>query len=318
MPLDQALLESYRSFRDERLGFSERFVQLEVGDSWTLGVLSSPVGPTRPFGWLICHSFGNEQVDLAPSETAIARGLASSGFQVLRFHCRGYGDAGDIGTPPGPGTQVLDTLDAVRQLREMTGVQALGAVGARFGGAVALLAAERAGLSRLILVSPVTDGRRYMTELLRFQRMGELAAGQKGTVEDLRSGLLHQGWVNVQGWELHRHVYEEFQRFDLAAQLPRFEGRALILQVSSGDRVQRPIAGLADRLGEAGASVEVRVVTDRAAPNFGYEHFRPVSATELEDSLTEINKALISAIVAWTAPAAHPDPQLGAPEGRGP
>jgi pimeloyl-ACP methyl ester carboxylesterase len=317
MALDEALLESHRSFRDDRLGISERFVQLDVGDSWTFGVLSSPLGPTRPFGWVICHSFGNEQVDLSPTETAMARGLAGAGFPVLRFHCRGYGDAGDLTTAPGPESHIRDTLDAIRQFREVAGVDAAGAVGARFGAVVALEGAERASLSRVILVSPITDGPRYMTELLRFQRMGELAVGEKGTVEGLRWRLLAEGWVNVQGWKLHRPVYEEFQRLDLFSVVPRFTGRALVLQVSTGERLQEPMAQLAAGFRKAGVDVEVRVVTGRAAASFGYEHFRPVSATDLEDSLVDINRGLVSAAVSWATRAGSGDSDPDHPGGHG-
>jgi len=251
--------------------------------------------------WVVCHSFGNEQVDLSPTETTVARALAAAGDHVLRFHCRGYGDASDLQTPPGPATQANDVVDAVRQLRALVEPAQVGAIGARLGAAVALLAVDRAELARLALVSPVVEGRRYVAELLRFQRMGELTAGEKGTVDDLRARLAADGWINVQGWRLHQHVSEELEALDLAASGIRFEGGALVVQVSSGEKVQESITRFAAALEAGGARVQVRVVADAAAPNFGYEHFRPVSSTHLEDSLRDLNRSLAAAVVAWAA-----------------
>ena len=296
---DLSLLQEHRSFRDERLGITERFVDLQIGGARTIGVLSQPLGASRAMAWVVCHSFGNEQIDLSTSDTAIARGLAAAGHQVLRFQCRGYGDAEDLETTPGLGSQVEDTVQAVEQFREISDADRVGAIGGRFGAAVAADSSDRAGLSSLVLLSPVTNGSRYVSELLRFQAFGEVASGRAESVERLRAQLVERGEVNVLGWILTKEVSEDLERLNLEAALSGFEGSALVVQVSRGERRDRALAALVDRLGEQGAKAELRVVSDRSAVHFGYEHFQPLSATELVDTMGGLNEGLARAVTSW-------------------
>ncbi len=91
--MDTDLLERHRSFSNHRLGVAERFVDLELSSGRTVGVLSTPLDGAREVGWVICHGFGTEQVDLQATDAAVARGVAAAGYPVLRFHSLGYGDS---------------------------------------------------------------------------------------------------------------------------------------------------------------------------------------------------------------------------------
>src|SRR5688572_11635195 len=93
MALDEALLGAHRRFEDPALGYSEEFLQPTLGGRKTVAVLSLPLQSRQPLGWVICHSFGIEQVHLGRLDTMVARALAGAGFPVVRFHGRGYGDS---------------------------------------------------------------------------------------------------------------------------------------------------------------------------------------------------------------------------------
>ncbi|SRR6266568_2658358 len=302
MPVDEALLEAHASYRDERLGISERFVRLRAGGARTWGVLSLPTGERRSPSWLICHSFGLEQIDLHMTDVAFARALAAAGHPVLRFHCQGYGDADDVATPPTPSSHLRDTLEVAEQMPGLCGDQDLALVGSRFGAAVAALAAQRLGASRAVMAAPVVSGSRYAAELLRARVFSELMGDtphQAVTMKDMKAAMASEGLVNVKGWPLHRTVYEELGRFDLLKGLERFTGRALVLQVSRSPEPQKGLVRLLDRLREVGARASLETVTHTAAPNFGYEHFRPVAKDLLGDVTAGINQGLCERVLGW-------------------
>ena len=308
MAIDEALLKEHASYRDQQLGISEEFVRLHAGPSETIGVLALPTGERQPLGWLICHSFGAEQVDLHMTDVAVARALAVAGYPSLRFHCQGYGDSGDVATPPGPSTHLRDTLEVLDQMPARAGTDRVGLAGARFGGTVAALAADRAGSSDLMVFHPIVSGRKYATELLRSRVIVELlgdAPSTATTVDQLRSSLADEGMVNIKGWRLYRDVFEELGAIDLLAQIERFAGRALVVQVSRGEAPTSSLTRLARKLESAGATVEFRVLTHPSAPNLGYEHFRPVSKDLLGDILEGVNQGLADLALAWLGRSQH-------------
>src|SRR5262249_34932224 len=154
---DVALLASHRQYEDKRTGITEEFLQPTLQGVRTVAVLSRPLGPARPVGWVICHSLALEQVHLARMEVVVARTLAAAGFPVLRYHTRGYGDS-DGGEGVGLGTHLADATEAVELMRRVGGVERIGMLGARFGGTVAALVADRLDLDLLGLWEPVTRG----------------------------------------------------------------------------------------------------------------------------------------------------------------
>jgi pimeloyl-ACP methyl ester carboxylesterase len=302
MGIDEALLEAHASYRDQRLGISEEFIRIDAGSDRTLGVLALPLDDRKPLGWLICHSFGAEQVDLHMTDVALARSLAAAGYPTVRFHCQGYGDSADMKTPPGPSTHVRDTLDVLRQVPALAGADRVGLAGSRFGATVAALAADASGSTDLLMFQPIVNGRKYATELLRSRVIVEMLGDDPSaatTVEGLRARLVSEGLVNVKGWRMYGEVYEELCRVDLLAQLDRFSGRALVVQVSRGTSPQSSLSRLVARLKNLGAQADLEVLTHPSAPNFGYEHFRPVAKDLLGDILEGVNQRLSEMALSW-------------------
>ena len=126
MGVDRERIEALRSYVDRGLGIQETFVQPLIGGGRTIGVLSGPLDSPPLGGWVVCHSFGLEQVYLQSLESALARRLAATGFAVLRFHGRGYGDS-ELGTEHiSLRSHVDDAQDAARVLSEATGVERIG------------------------------------------------------------------------------------------------------------------------------------------------------------------------------------------------
>jgi len=308
MSVDEALLEGHSSYRDSRLGISERFVRLLAGPADTLGVIASPLGIPQRLGWVICHSFGSEQVDLHLTDVAMARGLARAGFPTLRFHCQGYGDSWDYSVPPRPSTQLRDTLDVLEQFPAMAQIDQVGLIGARFGGTVAALAADRIGASGLVLIHPIVSGAKYAAEVLRSRVITEMLGEDPNravTADQLKAEMATTGMVNIKGWALHRDVFDELRQVDLLKEVGRLSGRALVFQVTRRRTPSPSLVHLIEKLRSRGAEAELDVISHVAAPNFGYEHFRPVAKDVLGDILEGVNHSLVERTLLWlTAGAA--------------
>jgi hypothetical protein len=301
--VDVKLLEDHRSFTDARLGVSERFVDLNLASGRTLGVLARPLGPERPVGWVVCHSFGTEQTDLQMTEVAAARRIAAGGFPVLRFHCQGYGDSEDLATPPSVASQVRDCTETVRRMPELAGVPHVGVLGARVGAMIAAITADRERLPYLVMVAPVVDGARYMREQVRSRVIAETvkrSADPTGSANaDPRRTLEAGGMVSIKGWPLHGAVYRETSQLNLSSELRSFAGAAVVVQVTRNPSLDGRLGALGDRLRELGAKVEIEVVTDTAAPHFGYEHFQSPDQEVLADSLAAVNAKVAASVTEW-------------------
>src|SRR2546430_1563090 len=83
-------------------------------------------------------------------------------------------------------------------------------------------------------VHALTRGEDFPKEIRASQIRGEMAPGRGvgQTMDGLQAELQTDGTVNIQGWLLHREMFEQLQRLDLLRDLERFAGRALLLQLS--------------------------------------------------------------------------------------
>ncbi len=133
------------------------------------------------FGWLhpaqglrgvvLCGPYGYEELCAHRAWKRFAEGLAAAGLPTLRFDYPGSGDsAGEDSEPDRVRAWVDGVKAAVRRLREDTGVTELTLVGYRMGSLLATAAAheldeEGQGVDTLVLVSPITSGRKALREL---------------------------------------------------------------------------------------------------------------------------------------------------------
>ena len=300
MAVNEALLQAHGTFEDHSLGIKETFVSLAVGGGHTVGVLSEPLTDPRDTGWLLCHSFGMEQMTLLLTDVGIARRMSAAGFPVLRFQCQGYGDSSDIYAHPDPSTHLRDTQQALEQMRELTGLTNIGTLGARFGGTIAALIADRNDLPYTILISPEVSGKAFAKELLRSEVFHEIAGGTEQTsMEELRNELASKDEVNIKGFTLTGAMVEEMGKIDIARDLKGFRGDALIVQISRTDKPQRSLTKLNARLTEIGATSTVEIVDDRLASHFGNQHVGWISSDVIGDQLSELIERVIDRSLTW-------------------
>jgi pimeloyl-ACP methyl ester carboxylesterase len=302
-------LESLRAYTDHLGGISERWVSPHLGGWPTVGVLTLPIGARRDLGWVICHSFGVEQSNLHPLEVAAARALGAAGYPVLRVHARGYGESLAPIEEVGLESHVADAAEACSLLVSATDVPAIGLLGARFGGAVAALAADRIGARAVIMWDPAVSGSAYLNSVVRAGLVIELAGlgRASGASTNPAEILATDGVLDVQGFPVTRRAFEEISLLSLASRLERFRGNALVVQVSRGGRTNPGLERLVGRLRELGGDVTFDVVTDPEASRFGLPRYLPTGEGDKDDRQGPLSANLIERTMAWCVqrPAVH-------------
>jgi pimeloyl-ACP methyl ester carboxylesterase len=303
MALDEALLGAHRRFEDPALGYSEEFLQPTLGGRKTVAVLSLPLQGRQPLGWVICHSFGIEQVHLGRLDTMVARALAGAGFPVVRFHGRGYGDSEGSVEEISLSSHLEDAAEAVDLMSSRPDVEAVGVLGARFGGMVAALVAEEKGLSHMGLWQPTVTGASFLRELLRSRLLSEVVAGPREGASDtqqLRRELAANGWVDIQGFPLTQKAYGDISVVDLTHALQSFRGSSLLVGVS---RTGNPVPGilkLSEHLGQLGGECVVETVQDAMAAQFGQFRFQTVEGGRgKRDVQLQLNEAIAAVATRW-------------------
>jgi pimeloyl-ACP methyl ester carboxylesterase len=312
MTIDTRALERHRRYEDAQAGISEEFIQPELGGARTMAVLSRPLGRASTVGWVVCHSFGMEQIHLGRQDVIAARALAAAGFPVLRFHGQGYGDSERGAEAIGFSSHLAETEDAIRLLQGQDGVERVGVAGARFGGMVAALLADRLDLPFMALWEPSARGGLYIRDLLRRELLSKMAAGDgevgPAEMERLRDELASQGWTDIRGFRLSREAYEDISAVDLGKDLTRFSGQALLIAVSRTERINPTVSKLAQHIESLGGRTSVRLVQDQFGGQFGQFRFQTVDGGRgKRDVQLELNEKVAAATVAWCREA------LGAP-----
>jgi pimeloyl-ACP methyl ester carboxylesterase len=304
--IDEALLERHRRFEDERLGIREEFLQPTIGGNGTVAVLSRPLGRSRSVGWVVCHSFGLEQIHLGRLDVLAARHLAAAGFPVVRYHGQGYGDSKDVETEVGLTSHLRDAADAVELMRRQDGVGRVGVLGAKLGGMVAARVADRLDLDLLGLWEPVVRGAQFARDLLRarlFSEMvGTVTPENPTDVNQLRKDLGAQGWVDVNGFRLTREAHDEIAGADLLTDLTRFRGSALLVGVTRSGKPSAALSKLRDHLEGMGSRCTVEVLSHPLAAQFGQFHFQTVEGGRgKRDVHLELHEQIASTTRAWAA-----------------
>jgi len=300
--VNEAALLRHRRFEDPARGFAEEFLQPVLGGARTVAALSTPLGPARPIAWVICHSFGLEQINLDRTEVVCARALAEAGFPVLRYHTQGYGDSEERSAPARLAAHLDAAADAAALVSAMPGVDGVGLLGARFGALVAALVAERTDRSLLGLWHPFRTGQEFLDDsfstTLLAQMMGRAGGAGGGLLDDLKA----KGWSDVNGLLLTREAFEEIGAVDLRDDVRRFSGQALLVSVTRTGTVSEPAAVLGAHLRSLGASCTDVALRERAALAFGHHHFLRLPDGEGDRDTTHgLNQNLAAATVRWAS-----------------
>ncbi len=293
---------------DPRAGIRERFLTPTIGGGRTVAVLACPLAEIRDTGWVICHSYGMEQVNLATHEVPVARKLAGAGFPVLRFHGQGYGDSELAPDCVSIASHVRDARDAAAVLRETTGVANVAFLGARFGGTVAALVANELSAEAFIAWDPVARGRPYARTLLTLSVMLKLMHDEREDQDapDPENLLREHGVLDVQGFPLTLELYEELLHLDLPQRIDSFRGRSLVVQISKRPEPRAELERLVARVRELGGAGDLEVIVDERANSFAEPRFRPVPGGRKVDLQEALAAQLLSMTVSWAAASPPP------------
>jgi hypothetical protein len=265
-----------------------------------LGVLSVPIGAPATTGWVVCHSFGPEHLNLSALDVALARRIASRGAPTLRFHCQGYGDSERTDFAPSIDSHVEDTIDATQALRALTGVRAVGLVGTNFGASSALLAGQLVSADRLALIAPAVRGVRFLRGLVRAGTIIDLTESpDPDDAPEAWSSLKAGDSISIRGSVITGDDYRAFAEMDLRT-TRGFTGTALVVQVSAGSEPRRDLSELSDRLESEGARVTRATITDRSAALLGERHFRPVDSDLLGDIASDLHRKITDLVADWS------------------
>ncbi|ODS91782.1 MAG: hypothetical protein ABS45_09840 [Comamonas sp. SCN 65-56] len=174
--------------------------------------------PGATTAWLFCNPMFEDKVFSHSAYVRLARQLAHAGHSVLRFDYEGDGDSeGDL-RALATGDWIDDIACMAEHLLAKTGAQRIGLLGLRAGCLLAAAAAPGLRASRLVLVEPVVDGKRYLQELLRANVTTQLAV--YGKVIDAREQLLARlregGTISLGGFEVERALADSIASLRLA------------------------------------------------------------------------------------------------------
>lgn len=310
MSLGPPSFASLGLYRDPRSGVTERFLQPTFDGTRTVAVLSMPLSDPLPFGWIITHSFGMEQVHLAPLEVALARRLAAMGYPVLRFHARGCGDSEAPTETYTLRSHAEDTAKIAESLLESGAVERVGIIGGLLGGSMAAVAAAKVGAAGLILWEPIVRGTDYLQVLARSAMVVELANGTKAAAaeHDPLELLARAGVVDVQGFPLRLEVADELRAFDLLGHDPSpLAAASLILQIGRTDAPRAQLQRLADRIEARGGRGTLEVVNHADAWMFGQSRYRSVEKGGKLDRQESLSEAILERTLRWVRSGSFAD-----------
>lgn len=207
---------------------------LEGEGARLFAVAHEPVGTPSGNVYVFCHPFAEEKLWAHRVFVVYARRLAAAGAAVLRVDLRGNGDSDGDFSDSSVETGIADIRCAIDHARQRWSSASVHLLGLRFGATLAALVAERSSdVARLILWAPVTDGEKFMQEVLRTNLATQTAVYKEvrfdrtELVEQMRAG----GTVNVDGYAMAYPMYEEAARIKLTAAKKRHAGVCLVVHV---------------------------------------------------------------------------------------
>ncbi len=214
--------------------FTETPLFFSGGLRQLFGLLHEPRAGSDRTGFVFCHPFGEEKLWTHRVFVHTARELAGRGHAVLRFDYGGNGDSdGDV-HDTSLQSNLSDIGAAIEFLKARRQVTSVGLLGLRLGAtAAALVADQRSDISQLVLWSPVTDGARYMQDLLRVNLATQLAVhggvthDRENLVDMMRAGHT----VNVDGYALSFAFHDQVSDVRLTDSPRSFTGRCLVVQI---------------------------------------------------------------------------------------
>jgi len=228
-------------------------------------------------GVVVCGSLGEEALNSYRSQVFLAEQLAQGGFPTLRLSYYGTGDsAGDDDEPDRFRAWIDSIVGAVRWLRTSCGVTSVSLCGIRIGAALAARAAIDIGdVDALVLLAPITSGRRFLREQILSARTVAEIWQSTGTIDDGR-------WFEAHGLRIDRATRDALDALNIG-KLGRLPVRRVLLL----DQADAPgLDRLAAKLRDGGSNVT-------------YQPCEGCDGILRESHETEIPHAAFASAVAW-------------------
>lgn len=216
-----------------------------AGAIMTLGFPAAGGGETAPSALLV-PPFAEEMNRARRFLSASARALSARGVTAMLADLHGTGDsAGAFADASWAIWQAeVDALTTRLAARRGGPVQL---IGLRTGALLAAGTARRhpAAVSRLTLVQPVTDGGRFLDQLLRVRVAASMAQGARETRDALRAEWTRGAAVEIGGYAIAARLAEEMTAARLAGLPPRGDLPVDWLDVvAPGSGAQTPVPAL--------------------------------------------------------------------------
>jgi pimeloyl-ACP methyl ester carboxylesterase len=316
MGIDAQRLRALCRYEDRRAGLREEFLERRLGPGRALALLSSPLGERRSPAWVIAPSIGPEHGNLRRLETLVARALAGAGFAALRIRPDLHPDRGASGEID-LDARMAEVEDAITVMGDELGLGPVGLAGTLFGGTLAGLAAERHGAPALVLVEPVTRGRRYVRETVRRQAVAELMAATEEGTSDEQAGespgtgsaeeeparrpldeLAASGQTTVRGLRLTQAQFDRIAEVDLVEAMRGFAGRTLLAGVTASGAPSPGVRKLRSHLESLGGAVTFELFEDPLPAPLGEYYYRNAGPVRIDTRL-ELDQRIAHTVAEW-------------------
>ena len=180
----------------------------------------------------------------------LGRRLTRAGVAVQRFHPRGTAPSDGDPAAVSFATLVDDAAQACDLLRDRTGVERVGLVGARLGALVALRLAQRWAGTPVVLWEPVVDPRRLVEQAARARAAGARPVGADRHGDDRPPDLFDSA--------LCTELIDGAAIGDLSGELSTRSGPLLVVQTGAGECLVPGYESLVARCRARGLAVEAR------------------------------------------------------------
>jgi uncharacterized protein len=201
---------------------------------------------------VLCYPMGQEYMRIHRTYVELARNLAESGLEVLRFDYYGCGDSAGETTDGTLQQWADDILQAIRELRMETGLRGVHLVGSRIGANLALRVAQMSpDVAGVVLWEPVLNGVEYLA-----------------TLEKAHDNLLHNNakldgynrtnlwFVELVGYPFTKELYDELAAIDLCASPVSATPDVLVLANTEKPRLQEYANWLRSQAARVGTCVD--------------------------------------------------------------
>ena len=213
---------------------------------------------------LFVPAFGEEMNKTRRTLTELAIGIAMNGLAAILPDFYGTGDSGGDFSDVDPAKWGRD-LASVVNWTSTQGLMVSGYVGVRLGCAVLVNAVESGHLPaarRSVLIQPVLDGSRFLTQFLRLRVAAGLGdADRRESLSGLRTRLADGETLEIAGYTLTPRVATALEVMKMPQVLPSGLGATLAIEVGPSDPpvLSASLDGLLSRSAAAGVDITARV-----------------------------------------------------------